>query len=479
MNNFNKLLIIIFIYNNFVFPQENANGLKYRLDSLLTDQFFQSALPAVDIYDLTSGESLYRKNEKMLYNPASNMKILTTVSALLFLEPDYKFYTTLYYSGNILNNILYGDLYVIGRGDPIFYSSDLDSLVKEIKKKGIREINGNIYADISWKDSVYWGNGWMWNDDPSTDAPYLSALNINENSIEVFASPTSFGKKADIYLKPETGYVNVVNKTITTYSDSNDDYEVTRDWMNRKNTIIVSGLVSNNARKDSANLWQGVNILNPPMYFMTLLYENLMINKIKVDGTEGIRSVPENAVRFLNYYHTIDSVIVNTNKPSYNLGAEMLLYALAAKDSGCPAIAKNGTASLKKLISTVGLDPENYSLADGSGVSRYNLVSAELILSILKYLYMNKPDIYQKFYNSLPIAGIDGTLKRRMLNTSAQNNVHAKTGSLRGVSSLSGYVTSKNNHEIAFSILMENFVGSSSKARNIQDLICEMLAEYN
>ncbi|MGA9290997.1 MAG: D-alanyl-D-alanine carboxypeptidase/D-alanyl-D-alanine-endopeptidase, partial [Ignavibacteriaceae bacterium] len=222
MNNFNKLLIIIFIYNNFVFPQENANGLKYRLDSLLTDQFFQSALPAVDIYDLTSGESLYRKNEKMLYNPASNMKILTTVSALLFLEPDYKFYTTLYYSGNILNNILYGDLYVIGRGDPIFYSSDLDSLVKEIKKKGIREINGNIYADISWKDSVYWGNGWMWNDDPSTDAPYLSALNINENSIEVFASPTSFGKKADIYLKPETGYVNVVNKTITTYSDSND-----------------------------------------------------------------------------------------------------------------------------------------------------------------------------------------------------------------------------------------------------------------
>ncbi len=411
MNNFNKLLIIIFIYNNFVFPQENANGLKYRLDSLLTDQFFQSALPAVDIYDLTSGESLYRKNEKMLYNPASNMKILTTVSALLFLEPDYKFYTTLYYSGNILNNILYGDLYVIGRGDPIFYSSDLDSLVKEIKKKGIREINGNIYADISWKDSVYWGNGWMWNDDPSTDAPYLSALNINENSIEVFASPTSFGKKADIYLKPETGYVNVVNKTITTYSDSNDDYEVTRDWMNRKNTIIVSGLVSNNARKDSANLWQGVNILNPPMYFMTLLYENLMINKIKVDGTEGIRSVPENAVRFLNYYHTIDSVIVNTNKPSYNLGAEMLLYALAAKDSGCPAIAKNGTASLKKLISTVGLDPENYSLADGSGVSRYNLVSAELILSILKYLYMNKPDIYQKFYNSLPIAGIDGTLK--------------------------------------------------------------------
>ena len=477
INNFNKLLTIIFIYNIFLFPQENANQLKYRLDSLLSNQFFRSALPAVDIYDLTIGESLYKKNEKMLYNPASNMKILTTVSALLYLEPDYKFYTNLYYSGNIANNILYGDLYVIGRGDPIFYSSDLDSLVKEIKDKGIHEINGNIYADISWKDSVYWGNGWMWDDDPSTDAPYLSALNINENSIEVYASPTSFGKKADIYLNPETGYVDVVNKTLTMYSNGNDDYEVTRDWMDRKNTIIVSGLVSSSAITDSADLWQGVNILNPPMYFVTLLYEDLMSNGIKVDGIKGIKQTPDDAVQFLNYYHLLDSVIVNTNKPSYNLGAEMLLYALAANDSGCPANAENGIASLKKLISTVGLDPENYSLSDGSGVSRYNLVSAELILSILKYLYINQPDVYLKFYKSLPIAGIDGTLKNRMLNTAAQNNVHAKTGSLRGVSSLSGYVTTKINHKIAFSILMENFVGSSSTARNFQDKICEMLAE--
>ena len=478
MNSFNKLLIILFIYNIVIFSQENASLLGARIDSLLSDQFFQSTLPAVDIYDLTSGETLYKKNEKMLFNPASNMKILTTVSALSFLEPDYKFYTSLYYSGNILNNELNGDLYVIGRGDPIFNTGDLDSLVNEIKDRGIKEINGNIYADISWKDSIYWGNGWMWNDNPSTDAPYLSALNIDENSIEVFVSPTSFGKKADIYLKPETGYVDVVNKTITTYNDSSDDYEVTRDWMDRKNTIIVSGLVRNKPLTNSDTVWQGVNILNPPMYFLTLLYEDLMKNGVKVEGIKGIKSAPGDAVQLLSYYHTIDSVIVKTNKPSYNLGAEMLLYALAAKDSGTPAVAENGIASLKKLISSVGIDPENYSLADGSGISRYNLISAELILSVLKYLYIDKPDVYRKFYNSLPIAGIDGTLKRRMLNTSAQNNVHAKTGSLRGVSALSGYVTSKNNHVIAFSILMENYVGSSSTARNFQDMICEMLAEY-
>ncbi len=478
MSNIKKILIIIFLFNTLTFPQENVQGLKYQIDTLLSGPFFQSTLAAVEIYDLTSHETLYTKNEKMLLNPASNMKILTTASALLFLEPDYRFITNIYYSGNILNKILYGDLYIIGGGDPLFQTHDLDSLVKLIKETGLKEINGNIYADVSWKDSLFWGDGWMWNDDPSTDAPYLSALNINENSIEVFVSPTSFGKKADVYLKPETGYVNIINKTITTYNDGLNNYEVTRDWIDRKNTIIVDGSVRNVPIIDSAEFWQGVNIFNPAMYCITLFYEKLIKDGIKVDGVQGIKTIPDFAAPLTNYYHSVDSVIVNTNKPSYNLGAEMLLYALAVNDSGKPATAKNGIAAINNLITLVGLNPDNYSLADGSGVSRYNLVSAELLLSVLKYLYENKPQLYKKFYYSLPIAGIDGTLKKRMLDTPAQNNVHAKTGTLSGVSALSGYVTSKNNHEIVFSILIQNYAGDSSLARYYQDKICEMLADY-
>jgi D-alanyl-D-alanine carboxypeptidase/D-alanyl-D-alanine-endopeptidase (penicillin-binding protein 4) len=478
MNGLKKILIIFFLFNILIFPQENVRELKYQLDTLLSGPFFQSTLAAVDIYDLTSHETLYSKNEKMLLNPASNMKILTTSSALLFLDPGYRFNTNIYYTGNILNKILYGDLYIIGGGDPLFKTSDLDSLVKLIKGTGLQEISGNIYADVSWKDSLFWGDGWMWNDDPSTDAPYLSALNINENSIEVFVGPTSFGKKADVFLKPETGYVSIINKTITTYNDGLNNYEVTRDWINRKNNIIVEGLVSNVTIADSANFWQGVNIFNPAMYFTALFYEDLIKNGIKVDGVQGTKTTPEFATLLTNYYHSLDSVIVNTNKPSYNLGAEMLLYALAVQDSGKPATAKNGIAAINNLITLVGLNPDNYSLADGSGVSRYNLVSSELLLSVLKYLYENKPQLYKIFYYSLPIAGIDGTLKKRMLDTPAQNNVHAKTGTLSGVSALSGYVTSKNNHNLVFSILIQNYVGKSTTAKNYEDKICEMLAEY-
>ncbi len=156
----------------------------------------------------------------------------------------------------------------------------------------------------------------------------------------------------------------------------------------------------------------------------------------------------------------------------------MLIYAIAYKDSGAPAAAADGLTAINKLIDSLGFYPDNYSIADGSGVSHYNLVSAELLLETLKYIHYKRKDIFPIYYNSLAIAGVDGTLKNRMKNTSAENNVHAKTGTLNGVSNLSGYVTVKNGHLIAFSIMIQNFAGKSSTARYFQDKICELLAKY-
>jgi D-alanyl-D-alanine carboxypeptidase/D-alanyl-D-alanine-endopeptidase (penicillin-binding protein 4) len=170
-------------------------------------------------------------------------------------------------------------------------------------------------------------------------------------------------------------------------------------------------------------------------------------------------------------------VLINLNKESDNLNAEMILYALALKDSAAPAAAKNGIEIMKSLIDSVGLDPEDYSFADGSGVSRYNLVSAELLIELLKYMYKHSEFI--PFYKSLSIAGVDGTLEERMKNTLAESNVHAKTGTLAGVSSLSGYVFAKNGNLITFAIMMQNYVENKSVARSFQDKICELLANYH
>jgi serine-type D-Ala-D-Ala carboxypeptidase/endopeptidase (penicillin-binding protein 4) len=472
-----KILIVALLFNTLIFSQDDASALKSKLDSLLSDSYFQSTNASVEIYDLTSGETLYSKNENLLLNPASNMKILTTTAALVFLEPDFQFNTSLYYTGNILDKTLYGDLYIVGGGDPLFETGDLDSLMSKINQLGLKEITGNIYADVSWKDSLFWGNGWMWDEGSSTDAPYLSALNIDANCVQVFVSPSVPGKKAKIFLKPETGYVDIINNTITS-SDDSSDYEINRDWIERKNKIIVDGRVGNFPILDSSDVWEGINVFNPAMYFTTLFYEKLLLKGIKIGGIEDLKPIPDYAVHLNTFSRSIDSVIVHVNKPSFNLGAEMILYSLAVKYFGKPASAENGTKIVKNLIDLIGLNSNDYSITDGSGVSRYNLISTHLLISILKYLYENKHDLFKKLYYSFPIAGVDGTLKRRMKNTSAENNVHAKTGTLSGASALSGYVTSKDNHTIVFSILIQNYVGKSSTARDYQDKICELLANY-
>ena len=173
-----------------------------------------------------------------------------------------------------------------------------------------------------------------------------------------------------------------------------------------------------------------------------------------------------------------DSVMVYMNKHSDNLSAEMTLYSLAASFNLYPVSARQGIKVIDSLLTLAGVEADDYNIADGSGVSRYSLLSAAQILSVLKYMYTAAPELFLLYYMSLPVAGIDGTLRSRMNNNAATGKVHAKTGTLQGVSCLSGYIISKNKHLIAFSILEQNYVDKTSYARFIQDQICELIAKY-
>ncbi len=476
-------ILLLFFYLIITTPnlsaQQNTELLVTQINNIVNDPFFDQTTIALDIFDLTDSISLFRKNEKLLLRPASNMKLLTSAASLLNLGEDYFFKTDLYHTGVIEGNKLYGDIYIVGGFDPDFTDKDLDSIVSVIKSLGIQEITGGVYADISKKDSMYWGKGWMWDDDPDPTAPYLSALNINHNSIEVFVEGGNIDSPALVTLIPNTKFVKVENNLVTVSPNESEDYFVTRDWVNRKNTIIIDGTIRKISVIDSAEQTFKINLLEPDKYFLTLLFEKLRNEGIEIAKSIGKNILPENAVYLTSVNRTIDTVLTHLNKESDNLNAEMLIYVIAYKDSGAPASTDNGLAAVKKLIDSLGFDSGSFSIADGSGVSHYNLVSAELLLDLLKYMYYNKKDLFELYYNSLPVAGIDGTLKKRMKNTSAQNNVHAKTGTLNGVSNLSGYVTSKEGHLIAFSILIQNFVKDYSTARDFQNKICELLAEYN
>ncbi|MGB5850375.1 MAG: D-alanyl-D-alanine carboxypeptidase/D-alanyl-D-alanine-endopeptidase [Ignavibacteriaceae bacterium] len=471
-----SILILIFFSFNLL-AQPGLTVLNNDLDKIVNDKFFERSQIAIEIYDLTEGKSLYSHNNKLLLHPASNMKLLTSAAGLVFLGPEYEFTTTLYYDGVAEGTTFLGDLYIVGGLDPDLTSNDLDSLVQAVKSMGIRYITRNIYADISIKDSLYWGNGWMWDESPDPNAPLLSALNINDNGIEVFVTGNKVGLPGIVSLKPETKYVTIENRSVTVPSNVPNDLNITRDWLNNKNAIIIEGTVRNGEIIDSSEHTEKLNLVDPEKYFLTLFKEHLGKEKISTFGELDKKTLPEGSVYLAEINRSLVTVLTNLNKESDNLNAEMILYALALKDSTAPALAKNGIEIIKSLLDSLGLDPNDYSLADGSGVSRYNLVSAELLIELLKYMY--KHSQFYPYYNSLSIAGVDGTLEERMMNTLAEGNVHAKTGTLAGVSSLSGYVSAKNGNLISFTIMMQNYVEKNSVARTFQDKICELLANYH
>jgi len=468
------LILLSFILQACVSFQPTPQFFQNRIDSLLYTDFFKTTQAGISVYDLTEKKSLFKYNEKLLLRPASNQKILTTAAGYLFLGEDYKFKTSVYHTGEVKDSICNGDIYIVGGFDPDFSSRDLDSLVSEIKHYGIKEIRGNLYSDVSAMDSLFWGNGWMWDDDPEPYAAYLTPMNINKNSIHVVYEPGKIGKKAIIEIIPKTNFLQLNNSSLT-IDTGKTAIKITRDWINRNNTILVNGNITRTSKRDTISL----SVFNPTFYFLNLMKESIEQNGISFKGKVDTLTLSIQANKIFSYERNLEPVISNTNKISDNLSAEMILRALALNSSNKPATAAKGIRFIDSLITLAGLNPKNYRLVDGSGLSNYNLLSAELLTEILKYYYFKKPDLFSKLLSSFPISGVDGTLSNRMKESKVFKRVHGKTGSLSGVSNLSGYLESKNGHMIAFSILIQNFVGTSAHARSIQDKLCEIIFEMN
>lgn len=462
------LVLCLVLFSSILRPQ---SGIQHTIDSLLTDSFFDSTLIAVDIYNLSKDESIYRKNEKLLLRPASNMKVVTTAAALIFLTPEYEFETSLYYKGKISRGILRGDVFIKGGCDPDFTSDSLSSFISAIKERGIKKISGRLLGDISFKDSLFWGSGWMWDDDPSTDAPYLSALNINSNSISIRVSLNDKGKVV-VNSYPETKFIKIINKVKVVDSVKNN-LKISRDWLNRTNTFIVEGEIQRNDLREKVSSF---NVYNPHLYFLQLMKEELQRNGISVLGTIDTAKIPENAELIAKSVRKFSNVIVNLNKTSDNLSAEMTLLAMSKIVSNEPASSLRGKILVDSLILLCGLMPDNYRIEDGSGVSHYNLISAELLRSVLTYIYKKDKKVFSILEQSFPFAGIDGTLKSRMKGSIAEGNVKAKTGTLSGISCLSGYVTGVSGDKYAFSIMVQNHVRKTYRALEYQNKICQIIA---
>lgn len=448
-----KLLIYLLLLSTVAFPQL----LSKELNNYLKKKLFDTTLIAIQVDNLSKGKTLFKKNEKLLLHPASNMKLITSAAGLIFLGEEYKFSTKLFYDGEISNDTLFGNLIFVGGCDPDFTTNDFYPFLNEIKNYGIKYVQGNLIGDISFKDQIYWGKGWMWDDDPSSDAPRLSALNLNDNCVIISVTNDKYS------IEPKTNFVKVFHLV------DNDDFIIDRNWFEGKNEIIIKG-------KTKTPSSTQINIVNPELYFLTVFREILDSNNITISGQTKLSVLN---IDYDNLIYSLDrelkDVITNLNKTSDNLSAEMVLFALGENYLEKPSSFEKGIKIIQMLIDSLNFKSSNYRIVDGSGVSHYNLVSVELIMKLLKYMYKQPENIFNTFLNSLPTSGVDGTLKNRMKSDVTFQKVFAKTGTLSGVSCLSGYMKNQEDEMIAFSIFIQNFVGSSKQARDIQDDICRII----
>jgi len=460
-----------------VAAQSPSATLQQRLDRLLDDDFYRRAAIGISVYDLTEQKSLYTYNDKRLCRPASNMKVLTAAAALSTLTSDYSFKTGLYYTGEIdESGRLLGNVYLVAGFDPELKSADLDVLVSHMKNAGIKSIEGMLYLNASMADSVQWGRAWSWDDDMEAFQPYLSPIPLNKGFVRLRVTPSSAGRAPTIRADHESSFIQVINRATTVQRSSeptNNTLNFSRDFIDGRNRIVVSGIIA-----ATANAFERrISLINPYDYVLTIFSEKIMEHfpesNIRTAGTTSLPSAAQNLGYATN---SIAQVLRNLNKESDNLNGEMLLYAMGRHNGADPTSAEKGIEVVQQYISQIGFDPLAYKVVDGSGLSNQNYLTPELMVEVLKDMYQSP--YFNLFRQSLPIAGVDGTLANRMRNTAATRRVTAKTGSLTGVSALSGYVTARNGNILAFSIMVQNFVERTSfVAINYIDRICVALAE--
>ena len=400
-------------------------SLRYSIDSLVNEKEFANAQLGVLVVNQRTGDTLYSRNAGKLFMPASNQKILTSTVALAQLGPDYRFRTVIGTSGALRNGVVDGDLVVIGRGDPSLSdrmrgsaTSAMLAIVDSLSAKGVKQITGALRpGGDAFPDNLY-AYGWEIDDMGSSATP-TDELFFNEGMVRAVRH-TERGDTVEF-----TGTDNPANA-----------YLAALDTALRARGIVAA---------------RGVN-------------DSVVAVGQPIDTIYSFDSPP------------LREILRALLKPSQNQIAEILLKTLGLEKTGV-GIPDSGAAVVGRQLRAWGVDTTGFVVYDGSGLSRHDLVSPEAIVRILTAI--QRDTAFSAFYDALPIAGVDGTISSRMRGTPAQNNMHAKTGTIEFVRSLSGYVTSADGDRLIFSFLSNHFTTRVSEITRIQDAVGSLLASYH
>ncbi|MEU4389344.1 D-alanyl-D-alanine carboxypeptidase/D-alanyl-D-alanine-endopeptidase [Kribbella sp. NPDC023855] len=459
--------------------QVAATGLQQQLDTLLTDPRFQGSQVGLVVRDATTGETLYDRNGGTRLLPASNTKLFTSAAAMETLGTSFRFHTDVLATVPVRGGKLRGDLYLKGFGDPTALESDYVALAKQIAAAGIRRVDGNLIADDTYFDQVRLGDTWASDDESFYYSAQISALTLAPDTdydsgtaiVESLPGAT-VGAPVQLKMIPANGILKLVNTATTGAAGSSNTLNVERD--HGTNIVRITGSIplGASAGQDWVTVWE------PTLYAADVFRRALTAQGVRVDGKIRAAAAPATARRLArDESMTVGELMTPFMKLSNNMHAETLTKAMGvvAKASGSwPA----GLEVTTEYAKSVGVPTDTIRLSDGSGLSRKVNVTAKSVSDLL--IATQKEPWFQQWYDALPIAGnpdrfVGGTLRSRMRNTPAANNLRGKTGSLTGVTALSGYVSNKDGRKLVFSMISNNYL---TTPRPVEDAVGVTLASW-
>ena len=467
-----RILAVICALIVLIVSAAGAQTLTEQIDAILKDPALDHGLQGVLIRSLKTDTTLYERNAGSLMIPASNFKLLVSATALEQLGPDFTFKTEALTAGKISKGVLDGHVILKGGGDPVLLTADLTDLARQLKDAGITQISGDVIADDTLFDKQRLGWGWSWDEFPYYFAAEISALSVNRNTVDVWVYPgKEAGARAEVRLVPDTDYMTVESAATTDKPGAKNTVWVDREM--GQNVIKIGGSVAQGDSPTKRNA--PVTMCEPQLYAACVFASELAKQGIKAAGSVKEGKTPVDAKPAASHASPpLSRILSLLNKPSDNMVAEMLLKNLGAVVKG-KGSSESGAEVEKDFLTKIGMDLSELAIVDGSGLSRLNYVSPHNLVTLLAYMHSSKNS--KVFIDSLPIAGVDGSLYSRMKGTPAQGNVKAKSGYVARVSALSGYVTTKSGEPIVFSIMMNHHLCPNTQATKLQDKICALLAD--
>ncbi|CDZ76956.1 D-alanyl-D-alanine carboxypeptidase DacB precursor [Legionella massiliensis] len=462
----------LFVTATYAEQKIDPEILAEKINKVLTD-FGENINVGVFVQDAKTGKVLYKKDVDRYFMPASNQKLFTAFAALRYLGPDFSYHTQLFADyKKIKKSTLNDNIYLQFSGDPTLTVPQFEFLIESLSEAGIRHIKGQAIIDDSAFDQMTLSPGSSWDDQDFCWGSPMSSLIINHNCVTATLNPAAkAGEPAKLELPDYPQTMKFINEVVTS-SDKTKNCQV-KVKRTDSSSYTLSGCILDKAKPQVIEM----AISSPRENIRSLLNYSLKKNQISLAGGIEFKKFDAFPKAFARQDSPPLKDMVSTMlKESDNTIADALFKTMGADYAHEAGSYTNGNKAVRAILSTtLELKLPKTTLIDGAGASRYNFLKPEQIVYLLQKIFLSPES--SSFISSLAIAGVDGTLKDRLNEPETRGKIYAKTGSETAVTSLAGYVETKNKQTLIFSIMINGFTEPSAKYKELEDKICKILVD--